>query len=407
MSRYVKTLLLHTSRQELYALVKFSLCCVHFSACLVGCTVRESPPSAGGLPPAPAKTKVVAQGQILPAGGIIMLAAAPGDVVETLAEGVTVGGEVKKDQVLVTMRSERVSQAKLETLNKRRDEAARERENTIATSQRQLAATQLKLQRIELQQIALQRKEELLVLSQQQVSASEGVLRKLQSISTNAVTSEFIGQLEIDRQRISLGEAKLSYRQQQELQLQAKEDLEFAKQAALEEQQAAQAIVDAAEASQAIEILELEIRALQEQANAARVVAPQDGVILAINASKGESSLPLPLIEMANLEDLICEIEINEMDATKVKEGQRATIRSRAFGKELTGNVDKKFRLVGRPQLRPLDPMARADFRTVMAVVKLDRESAAVASDWLQLQVEVSIDVGNSSSEAAPDTSPK
>ncbi len=363
-----------------------------FAAC-AGCTDR-----AGSIPgktlPATVKSKVIAQGQILPAGGIVQIAASPGDVVE---EGlVEVGDEVKRGQPLVTMRSEKVSDAKLATLRKRREEAVRERDNTIDSAQRQLSATELKLKRIELQQAALARKQELLDLAHQQVAAAEKVLKKLQSISTNTVTSEFVGQLEIDRQRISLGDAKLNYQQQLELQLQAKEDLAFAKEAATEERTAAEAMLAAASASQALEILDLEIDALIEQVTASKVVASVDGVILAMNASAGETSMPLPLVEMANLKNLVCEIEINEMDAALVTEGQKATIVSRAFGTNvLSGVVDKKFKLVGRPQLRPLDPLARADYRTVIAVVKLDDKWAEAAAQWLQLQVEVTIDINS------------
>lgn len=402
MSSYARPLLPLPIRQTLVVPAQLRWCVWYIAACLTGCSAQEDTTSAGRVPPPLTKTTVVAQGQILPAGGIVKLAAAPGDVVDSIADGVKVGGKVAKDQVLATMRSEEVTQLKLETLHRKKTEATREQAVALAAAQRQLATTQLKLNRIELQQRALQRKQEVLDLARLQVSAIEDVLKKLQAISANDVTSEFIGQLEIDRQRISLREAELNYRQQQQLQMQAQEDFEFAKQAALAEQQAAQAGVDALKASQTLEILDLEIRALQEQAKAAQIVAPHAGTVLAINASKGESSLPLPLIEMADLTALICEIEINEIDASRVQAGQQATLHSRAIGRELTGRVHQKFSLVGRPQLRPLDPMARADYRTVMAVVKLDADSIAIASEWLQLQVEVSIDVRSAPSSSNP-----
>jgi hypothetical protein len=97
---------------------------------------------------------------------------------------------------------------------------------------------------------------------------------------------------------------------------------------------------------------------------------------------------------MTNLEKLVCEAEINEMDAALVQPGQSATISSRAFGEQtLKGTVQHKYRLVGRPQLKPLDPLARVDFRTVTATIVLDEQSVAMAREWLQLQVEITIDV--------------
>ncbi len=337
------------------------------------------------------KSRVISQGQIMPAGGFVQLSANPGDVVERVL--VAVGESVSQGQVLLEMRSEQVSQAQLETLRKRREEALRERDTAIAGASRQVAAGGLKLEHLQAQKDSLGRKKELLSFAQGQVTASQNVLKKLESISENSVTSEFVGQLEIDRQRISMGEAELNYRQQSEAHRQSEEDLLWAERAAQSEMNAAQSVLEAAQASQAIEILDLEIKALVAQAAASRIIAPINGVILAVNATQGEASISLPLIEMADLDNLVCEIEINEMDAALVKSDQPATIRSRAFSQELSGHVTQKYQLVGRPQLRPMNPLARADYRTVTAVVELDGPSAALARDWLQLQVEVEITV--------------
>ncbi|HAC89385.1 MAG TPA: hemolysin D, partial [Planctomycetaceae bacterium] len=97
-----------------------------------------------------------------------------------------------------------------------------------------------------------------------------------------------------------------------------------------------------------------------------------------------------PLVELANIEHLVCEVEVNVEDAGRVQVGQRANIRSRAFEKPLTGVVTDKNRLVGRPRLRSLDPFAAVDYRTVSAIVALD--DPVQAKEWLQLQVEVEID---------------
>ena len=155
--------------------------------------------------------------------------------------------------------------------------------------------------------------------------------------------------------------------------------------------QTAQAILKAASESEAAHIIDLQIEALELENAAAEILAPEPGVILAIGATKGEASLQLPLIEMANNTSIVCEVEINELDAAAVAAGQPATIRSRAFPEPLSGHVRRKFQLVGRPQLRPLDPLARVDYRTVTAIIDIDPESAELARNWLQLQVEVEI----------------
>lgn len=361
-------------------------------ALVLGCEPKSTQlPSAVNLP---ARETIVAQGQILPAGGIVQLAAAPGDVVAKAL--VQVGDPVLKGQVLFEMRSQSVAEARLQALLKRRDEAQRERDNTLASAKRQMASIELKLEHLDSQKIALERKAELLKSTQEQVVSAQRILKKLETISANAATNEFVGQLEIDRQRLSIDQSQFNVRQQAEAQRQAEEELSWAIKAAEAERDGARDALATAQASQAIEVLDLEIAAAKEQDAASRVLSPIDGVVVAVNASEGESSLPLPLIELANMDKMVVEVEINELDAALVRVGQSATITARALGElQLKGQVARKFNLVGRPQLRSPDPLARVDYRTLTALVELDESSATSARDWLQLHVEAQIELNS------------
>ncbi len=351
-----------------------------------------------------AQKKVMAQGQILPADGFIQLAAPPGDVVEEVL--VAVGSQVTANQPLVKMRSEAVRAAQRRTLIHRIGEAEKERAIAIDRAQRQVALAKLKLDQLEAQTRALERKAGLLKFARQQVEAAEKVLRQLESISGDNLTNEFVGQIEIDRQRVAVGEATLSYKQQEENQRQAADDLRWAQKAAQQEITAAEVMLKSATESEALKTLQLELATLDRQTEAAQIISPDEGVIVAINATKGEASVRLPLIEMANNNRLVCEVEINEMDAAHVQEGQPATIRSRAFGStSLSGHVLRKYQLVGRPQLRPLDPLARVDYRAVTAVVELTPDSTERAKNWLQLQVEVEIDTRRSENRSTQPSS--
>lgn len=338
------------------------------------------------------KSKVIAQGQILPSGGFIRLAGKPGDIVDEVL--VTSGDKVQAQAPLVKLRSESINAGQLAVLEARRAEASRTRDNTILTAQQNVKAAQLKLDHLSGQQVSLARKSELLNLAREQVAATQKVLKQLQSIAADAVTGEFVGQIEIDRQQVSVSQADLNFRQQEEAHAQAAQDLEFASLAAQAEMDAAQAVLAAAEASQALQVIDLEIKALKLTSAAAEVLAPTDGIIFAVNVRPGEAVTTFPLIEMASTKELVCEVEVNEMDAAAIAQGQPVKIYSRAFGDApLTGHVLKKSALIGRPQLRPLDPLARVDFRAVTAIITLDEASSEKAQDWLQLQVEVEIDI--------------
>ena len=375
-----------------------------FSACLpASCLVGSllfvtacergkipAPPSAQAL--AAQKNRVIAQGQILPASGFIQLVSTPGDIVE--AVHVRVGDSVTRGQKLVTLRSESVREKQMQALLARRSGAAREQALAVSKAQQQRDAALMKKERVEAQRASLDRKQQLLGLAQGQVEASNRMLSKLQSLAKDSVTREFVGQLEIDRQRIAVDESQLQYQQQVEAQRQAAEDLEWAARAADAELQVALEVLAAAEDPLALAIIDAEIETLEAQNVASQIVAPNDSVVIAVNVSAGEAAMQMPIIELADLETLVCEVEINEMDAARVQVGDSAAVSSRAFGENpLTGRVSEKFALVGRPQLKPLNPLARVDYRSITANVELDEASVVRARDWLQLQVEVVINV--------------
>ena len=355
-----------------------------------GCNRNQPQPGPKAPLGGSSSQKVIAQGQLMPKGGFIRLGATPGDIVEKVL--VKVGDQVREGQILAVMRSLSLRQAQKVALEQQRSEAAREQQNAIEMAERQLQAAQLLKKQLQAQRESLSRKRDLLSLAESQVESAREILDKLQVISSDALTSEFVSELEVDRQRLSVSKAELEYQQQLEAHRQASEDLDWALQTAESNLESAKSLLQSALASEAIKILDKQLVALELEEAASQLVAPRDGVILAVAATKGEASIQRPLIEMADCTQMVCEVEINEMDAVLIETGQSATIRSRAFQTPLKGTVANKYDLVGRPQLRPLDPLARVDYRAVTAIISLDSASAELAKNWLQLQVEVEIE---------------
>ena len=361
------------------------------AACtFVGCEpnqkIRPAVNSSTAIP-----DSINAQGQIMPAAGFVQLRAAPGDVVDQLL--IEVGDSVEEGQPLLELRSARLRQAQRDTLIKQIEEAKRQKELAVKTAEQQLHAIKLRSEQLVKKKEALARKEKLLELGREQVEAAKKVLAKLEAIEADSNTTEFVGQLEIDRQRMAVRDAKLKFETQKEAHTSAKEELTMAEQLAEEELQAAEQALVAAKASEAVEVLVLQLQALEVQDEASTLRAPQAGTIVALDANPGEAGSMMPLVEMANLDRIVVEVEVNEMDAALVVPGQKANIRSRAFDVPWHGKVLKKYQLVGRPQLRPLDPLARVDYRAVTVIVELDEAFAEAAKEWLQLQVDVGIEL--------------
>lgn len=77
-----------------------------------------------------------------------------------------------------------------------------------------------------------------------------------------------------------------------------------------------------------------------------QVVAPSDGVILAVNQHAGEYLSGPPAIAMGDISTMYVSCQVFQGDLLKVKPGMQAVITSNAFDKSLTGRVEYAGRLV-------------------------------------------------------------
>jgi HlyD family secretion protein len=341
---------------------------------------------------------VIAQGQILPAGGILQLAATPGDVVQEIHVD-RLGARVAAGAELAVMRSAAVRQREIEACKAQLRAAEQQKTQGIQQAKSSLAIAKAKRDSIQSQIDSLPRKKELLELAEQQVQAAQAMLEKLERISGDNRTQGFIGGLEVDRQRMEVREARLKFAEQRETYLQAEQDLGLALQSAVLEIQVAEEAYQQAMHNSAPEVIEAQLEALKEQLKLSRICAPSDGTVLAVHTQPGEAIGRLPLMEMADLSELVCEVEVNERDAARVAKGQSAVIRSFAFEEILEGQVSEIHGLVGEPMLRPQDPLARSDYHTRTVVIRLS--DSEIAKNWLQLQVQVEIfTASNSAAEA-------
>lgn len=326
----------------------------------------------------------------MPADGIIKIFSTPGDVVNKL--NFKVGAPVKAGEILAVMRSEASLASQKATLNEQRRNAEREYESAVKQAELKLSAAELKLKQVQTQQVSLRQQELLLVEGERQVAASEKILERLKSIASDKLTREFVGQLEIERQSLAVSESQIKLSQQRSTSQQAASDLNLAFQAAEAEVAAAKTMLQIATDADPTAAFDAQLNALEAEAGRAVVKAPVDGVILAIHATEGSSAFQSPLIEMASLKEIVVELEVNVSQAKHVQSGQKVTISNESFKQPLTGVVSEKSQVVGKPKLRSLDPMAAVDYRTLSVIVRLDQPEEA--RNWIQLQVDASIETG-------------
>jgi HlyD family secretion protein len=353
-----------------------------------GCSSKESTRNGEKKPleaSQPKAERVFAQGLVMPSDGIIRLLATPGDVLADLR--VAVGSEVQTGQILAVMQSESVIRARRDALMEQKNVAQSEHASSVRRAELQCEAARLQLRQVQANVSLLDDQRSLIVMGEDQLLIAQRVLDRLVAIASDSVTSQFVGAIEIDRQKIAVGQALMQLEEQKNLYRSSKLELESALHAAESELQACEEQLLSLQQLEPGKLFDLQIEALETEAVRSVMTAPTDGIILAIGIAPGGAATQLPLIEMAATRRLVCEAEVNVVDVSRVKIGHRAVMSSRALAEPLNGTVIEKGRLVGRPRLRSPDPLAAADYRTLSVIIEIDE--AAIAKEWLQLQVDV------------------
>src|SRR5262249_44821589 len=106
--------------------------------------------------------------------------------------------------------------------------------------------------------------------------------------------------------------------------------------------------------------------------------APVAGEVLKIMTRAGESIGANPILRLGNTKSMYAIAEVYETDIHLVKEGQKATITSKAFGdKKLEGTVERVSRLVHKNDVLRVDPTSDADSRVIEVRIKLNDSELA------------------------------
>lgn len=336
-------------------------------------------------------TRIAAQGQLLPADGIIRLVGTPGDrIADVLAK---VGANVQANDTLIRFGSQQLRELELKVAEQKLFEAesafaaklhenseliaAAEQELVLAKSQLESAVAQLELAKSGTKSVDI---------------ANQNVER-MEKLVKDPATSNTVSRSTVDQQKL----------QQQQLATQQKE----AELAAEHSKKLAEFQVTAAEKKVAalnesrewidktspLGSLKTQLELVRYQFEQTELKAPVDGKILRVDASKGGSIGTLPLVEMANTSKMICQAEISEVDVQRLQVGQKAAMSSPALSKALQGVVTRIDPIIGTPQYRSPNPLAPVDYRVVQVIIELDAASAPLADEFVQLQVDVAIDV--------------
>jgi HlyD family secretion protein len=157
------------------------------------------------------------------------------------------------------------------------------------------------------------------------------------------------------------------------------------KETAVAEKDVAKAAMDAALNSDPTGGLMKQRDLAQERLNQTKVLAPGEAVVLKVFAHAGEFLAQKPLLQLANLNEMVCVAEVFDGDIKHIRKDQRVEIRSRAFSGDfadtfVTGTVQRIGNMVKTPELQRLDPYAPVDRHVIDVDIQLDADNVTKAA---------------------------
>jgi HlyD family secretion protein len=137
---------------------------------------------------------------------------------------------------------------------------------------------------------------------------------------------------------------------------------------------------------------------------------PADYTVLKINMQPGEFITQMPVMQIGNLDEMVCIAEVYEADVKEIYVGQTALIRSAAFEGEhaehgemggIRGRVTRIGTLISDPGLIPRNPLAPSDRSVVEVVVTIDADDeAAVQQAARRIGLQVTVEFGEKPSDS-------
>ena len=342
--------------------------------------------------------KVVAQGRLVPLGGTLNVAAAPGDRIEHLLvqEGSkVVGGQT--ELAVVASGNLLEIQSRLATAQKKDAILEIDQKVSAAEIAERAAKLQLSTAELKLKQIRDNKDQ---AIAERQIANAEIKLNRLKKLAASADTAKLVSNQEIADQQLALDQAKDQLRLGKEELARAEETAQLAFEAATANvESAAKTLADAVAAARAAKD-DTGSLAIAEELAAARflaskIVAPRNGTVLKVFVKPGESIVNTPLLQIGDLSQMECVAEVYQLNLESVKLGQRVALKSQALNRELHGTVSKIGQLIGNATLPNPNPLALADKRTAEVRVMLDAADVEYAKKFINLQVTVEIELGS------------
>jgi HlyD family secretion protein len=345
----------------------------------------------------PAAGEVSALGRVQPYGGLIAVYGPPGDRVVKF--DVPLAQPVKARTKLATLSGEDERAAQVRALEAQIEEAKALREAIEASKTAKLADIEAEARQAVVSADedakSLDAKLEAVDAQRDRAVATQNRLKEAKDAGVKVSAQE----MEEARAAVAQAEAE------RKATLAQKEKIRVVKEEGAKSVAAKKATVEAetkrALAQVPLTTLQANLEAANQKLDSGRLLAPTAGSVVRFLLKPGDTVTTQPVLQMADTTRMGVTAEVYESDVGKVRQwlagGKpvRAEVDMRGVvseGKRLTGVVTDASRIstvVARNVLTPLGPREDADRRVVEVEVDLDPASAAIAKDYIGLQVRV------------------
>ena len=344
------------------------------------------------------KRSVFAIGTLEPRGGPVLVTS---PLVGTQIREVLVreGQVVERGQELLTLDAT-VAEEELRIAHSQRDVALERQQSEVALARQRLEAAELALEQAKTaRDLELESQHKQVEVSQAKLEQTDGDLRRLQTLQKGERPLVSAQQIEQQRTMVKLAKAE---REAASVGLDRLEQtLKFNLQKAETEKKAAQEAVAIADRGTAVATLDRQIKLAEHKLAQTQVTAPSAGTVISLLAHPGELVSTQPLMQIANLDALECQAEVDVADLPLLKDKHNAFISCRAFrGTKIKASIERIRNVAGAASLRPVDPRKSVDRTVATVVLKVDAGEAAkllggsvqdAGSALMGLQVDVEI----------------
>jgi HlyD family secretion protein len=331
-----------------------------------------------------------ALGRLEPAGGVINVSATPGDQLLELhvAEGETIDpkkilgrlqsnilrdNEVEQLTSQLSEAKEKLETERLAAANKL-DAAKLAEEQAAAVSSRELEAQRAKLQALRIA-----------------VTQAGKEFDRLTALKAEA--SDLVSQQQLEQAQLAKERATAEFEAAEAGVSSATIASDYQQRLAQQQREASQRTLEQVDKASPIGSLELRLAAAKQQLERSKLRSPISGTALKIFTHSGETVTQRPILQVADLNKMVCIAEVSHDQVQRIVVGQQARIRSRVFGNNeqdfLTGTVASKSLVAATPELREIDPFAAADRHVMEVRIELNEESSRIAAGFVHLQVDV------------------